>query len=270
MIKRIVVKNLNTSLKFLALGKIKFYDCDGVLIESGSVTNDTSLIGETDNFKCSVNGSYVGSYPISIINTNTNSDHWLSNAKNDVSIEIYFKNYVDSISRISIIPLPGNLSTNGITESFDIDVYDDEDNIIYSYNITPTKIRGEEQIITTNELVSYYILSDSECMNTTNPIRLNNLNMIKYIKADQFEPHGTAIRYLFSIDDRKTWFVIKEGIIKEVSVDSIILEGMTKIDIESITNYKFNDMVNLDIMVGLNTTNILHGPIVRNVLIYYI
>ena len=111
MIKKVVIKNLNTSLKFLALGKVKFYDGSGALIESGSVIKDTALIGETENFQCVVSGSYIGSYPISIVNTNTTDDYWISDSTSDVSVEIYFKKFVDSISKISVIPLPSNLST---------------------------------------------------------------------------------------------------------------------------------------------------------------
>ena len=37
MIKKVVIKNLNTSLPYLALGKIKFYDNFGNVIDSGEV-----------------------------------------------------------------------------------------------------------------------------------------------------------------------------------------------------------------------------------------
>lgn len=270
MIKKIVIKNLNSTLKYLALGKIKFYDSEGVLIESGSLVNDSSLEGETENFKCSVSGSYIGSYPINMIDTNTDSNFWLSDTTKNVSIEIQFKKYIDSISKISIIPLPGSLTTNGVTENFDIDIYDYDDSIIQTYNVTPTSIRESEQTIITNELVNYYIVSDVETINTTDSIRLKNVTKIKSVEVDQLEPSNTSIRYLFSIDNRSTWFSIKNGNVETVEIDNLMTDGMTKSEMENIIDHVFDSAVNLDIMVGLCTTNISRSPILRKILIYYI
>ena len=269
MIKKIIIKNLNTTLSMLAVGKIKFYDNNGDLIESGSVISSTGLVGETENFKCNVNKSYTGSYPINIIDYDT-SNFWLSATKTNVSIEISFKKIVDSISKISFIPLPGTQTTNGINNNFDIEVYDYNDEIIYSYNITPISTRNKEQVIETNELVSYYIISNGETVSTTNTNRLQNVRKIKSIEIDHLEPESTNIRYLFSIDGKSSWFIIKNNIVQTVDINNIISEGMTKSDIESIKNYTFESTVNLDIMVAMQSTTITKGPIIRNILIYYI
>ena len=270
MIKKIVIKNLSTTLNMFAIGKIKFYDNNGNIIESGSKINSTNLVGETENFKCIVKNSYTGSYPIDIIDTNNNSNFWLSTTRSNMTVEIYFKNYVDSISKISIVPLPGTPTTNGINKNFDIEAYDYNDKMIYTYNITPITTRNKEQIIETNELVSYYIITNGESITTTDATRLINVSKIKCIDVDHYEPETTNIRYLFSIDNKSSWFTIKDNIIQTVDRKNIISEGMTKYDIESIKNYTFDSAVNLDVMVGMQSTTIAKGPIIRKILIYYI
>ena len=268
MIKKIVIKNLN-SAKSIALGKIKFYDCYGDLIDSGSVVKDTALIGETENFKCYVNGSYIGLNPINMIDTNTESGYWVCNSY-DRTIEIYFKKYIDSISKISIVPLPGKFVSNGVTGTFDIDVYDYDDNIIQTYKVTPISEREMEQDIITNELTNFYITSDMDIINTTESIRVENINKIRCVQVDQVEPNNTNIRYLFSIDNKSTWFTIKDGTIQTASINNIMTEGMTKSEIENIFDYVFDNIASLDIMVGMNTTSIYHTPILRKILVYYI
>lgn len=276
MIKKIIIKNLNTSLSYLALGKIKFYDNFGNVIDSGEVMIDTPMLGETENFQCSVSGSYVGSYPsniINLVNTSTSNDHWIADTTSNVTVTLYFKKFIDSISKITIILLPSTNTSLGVTEPFDIEVYNYEDELIQSYNITPDTDRGNgdvEQTINTYKIMKYYVVSDNpETINTTETIRLRNINRIIKVEVEQDEPIGTTIRYLFSIDNRNTWFAIKDNNLIEVNKDNILIDGMSKTELEQINGYYFDSTYNLDIMTGLQTTDKMLTPIIHKIKIQY-
>ena len=276
MIKKVVIKNLSTSLDFLALGKIRFYDNYGNIIESGNVITDTPTLGETENFKCSVSGSYIGSSPsniINLVNTNTANDYWIADSKTNVSVTLYFKKLVDSISKITIIPLPSIYNTLGVTDAFDIEVYDYNDNMLQEYNVIPTNVRGNgftEQTINTYKLMKYYIVSDKlEMIETTNTIQLKGTERIVNVEVEQDEPIGTTIRYLFSIDNKSSWFSILNGTMIEVNKNDIFNDGMSKSDLEQIKGYYFNEKCNLDIMVGLQTVDKMTTPIIHKIKIQY-
>lgn len=276
MIKKVIIKNLNTSLSYLALGKIKFYDNFGNVIDSGEVTIDTPMLGETENFKCSVSGSYVGSSPsniINLVNTSTINDYWIADKTSNVTVTLYFKKFIDSISKITIIPLPSTNTSLGVTEPFDIEIYNYEDELIQSYNVIPDTIRSAgnvEQTINTYKIMKYYVVSDNpEIINTTETIRLRNINRIIKVEVEQDEPTGTTIRYLFSIDNRNTWFAIKNNNLIEVNKEDILIKGMGKNELEQISGYYFDLTYNLDIMVGLNTTDKMLTPIIHKIKIQH-
>ena len=276
MIKKVVIKNLNTSLPYLALGKIKFYDNFGNVIDSGEVTIDTPMLGETENFKCSVSGSYVGSSPsniINLVNTSTINNYWIADTTTNVAVTLYFKKFIDSISKITIIPLPSTNTSLGVTKPFDIDIYNYKDEIIQSYNVIPNTIRGDgltEQTVNTYKIMKYYIVSDSpETIHTTETIRLRNINRIVKAEVEQDEPTGTTIRYLFSIDNRNTWFAIKSNNLIEVNKEDILTKGMSKTELEQINGYYFDSTYNLDIMAGLQTTDKMLTPIIHKIKIQY-
>ena len=268
MIKKIVFKNLNTSLSKLAMGKIKIYDNANNLIKSGNVIKDIYNECETDNFKCVVSSSYMSNYPINMINTNTIDDYWMINNVTNTTIEIYFKKYIDGISKISFIPLPSNYTSNGINQPFNIEIYDYDDNIIKTYDIIPITTRNTEQILETIDLLKFYSINSIETINTLDNKRLNNVYRIKNIKVEQEEPINTCIRYLFSIDDRQTWFNLKNNKIISVDISDILTDGMNKDDLENI-NYEFDSNVNLDIMIGLSSSNKSYTPIVHAISIQY-
>ena len=272
MIKKIVFKNLNTSLDLLALGKVRFFDNYGNIIESGNVIKDTNTEGETENFRCVVDGSYVGSYPANIINlfdTTSDNSYWISNHTTNVIVELYFKKFIDSISKLSIVILPSDYTTMGVTEPFDIDVYDYGDILIQSYHVIPNVSREEEQTVNTYELMKYYTISNGETMYTLDTVRVKNINKIFDVMVEQDEPIGTTIRYLFSIDGRNTWFSIINGTAQTVDKENVLTNGMSKDDIEAIDNYDFGSTVNLDVLVGLRTTDIMVTPIIHKLSIKY-
>ena len=75
---------------------------------------------------------------------------------------------------------------------------------------------------------------------------------------------------MFSIDDRATYFSIVNGVKQIVDIDNILTDGMDKETVEQIADYKFETKVNLDVVVGVMTTNKLYTPILHNIKIVYI
>lgn len=267
MVKKIIIRNLNSSLKYLALGKIKIYDNNNNTINNNECIISNDIICESENMICKVKGSNIGSYPINLIN---NSDsYWISNTKNNVDIEIQFKQYINGISKISFIPLPSQDLSIGVTEPFDIDIYDYSDNLLQTYNIIPTINKLEETIIITPEMNKYYIESQYGILYTNDSMQVHNVKNISSIEVYQYEPENTKIRYAFSIDNRNSWFTIKNNNITNIDIADINNNGMTKDDMECINNFSFENITNLDIVMYIITTKKEYTPIFEKIKIYY-
>ena len=268
MIKKVVLKNMNTSLSNLGIGSIRFYDGANKVIESGNIITDTNLIGETDNFKCEVTGSAIGYYPINIINTNATTSYWISDS-NNISIEIYFKKLVDSISKISFIPLPSNLTSIGVSGNFSIEVYGYNDKVIHEYTITTITNRNKIQYIPTYELSKYYDINNNGTIATTDSTRLNNVSAIIKVDLEYDLNDKCDIRFLFSTDNKSTWFTIKNNVKTTVTESDILSNGMTISDMKSILGYNFNSVFNLDILCVMKSTDVHYTPILHRLKIYY-
>lgn len=267
MIKKVVFKNMNTSLSNLGIGSIRFYDGANKVIESGNSIIDNDLVGETENFKCEVTGSAIGYYPINIINTNAITSYWVSDS-NNISIEIYFKKLVDSISKISFIPLPSNLTSIGVSGNFSIEIYDYSNAIIHTYNVAAIIERGKVQNIPTYELSKYYDLNSGNIA-TSDITRVSNISTIVKVDLGYDLNDKCDMRFLFSIDNRNTWFSIKNNANSAVSESDILTDGMTVSDLKSISGYDFNNTVDLDILCAMKSTDIHYTPILHDIKIYY-
>lgn len=268
MIKKVVFKNMNTSLSNLGIGSIRFYDGANKVIESGNIVTDTNLIGETDNFKCEVTGSAIGYYPINIINTNATTSYWISDS-NNISIEIYFKKLVDSISKISFIPLPSNLTSIGISGNFSIEVYGYDDKVIHEYTVTAKTNKNKIQYIPTYELSKYYDINNNGTIVTTDSTRLNNVSTIIKVDLEYDLNDKCDIRFLFSTDNKSTWFTIKNNVETTVAESNILSDGMTVSDMKSILGYDFSNVFNLDVLCAMKSTDIHYTPILHRLKIYY-
>lgn len=268
MIKKVVFKNMNTSLSNLGIGSIRFYDGANKVIESGNSIIDNNLVGETENFKCEVTGSAIGYYPINIINTNAITSYWISDS-NNISIEIYFKKLVDSISKISFIPLPSNLTSIGISGNFSIEVYGYDDKVIHEYTITTITNRNKIQYIPTYELSKYYDINNNGTITTTDSTRLNNVSTIIKVDLEYDLNDKCDIRFLFSTDNKSTWFTIKNNVKTTVAESDILSNGMTISDMKSILGYDFNNIFNLDILCVMKSTDVHYTPILHRLKIYY-
>ena len=268
MIKKVIVKNLSSSLAYNGIGKINFYNNDNKLIEAGDVVINTTSLGETTNFSCTTSVEQAGCYPLNMIQTDSTNNYWYTDVKSNVSIEITFKKYVDGLSYFTIVSTPTDVI--GVTNDFEVEFYDYEDNLLYSYTITPTNNIGEIQEVLTNELSTLYETNTLGLVHTRNASKLNNIEQILYATIKQEEEDNTIIRYLFSIDDRATYFSIVNGVKQIVDINNILIDGMDKKTVEQIADYKFETKVNLDVVVGVMTTNKLYTPILHNIKIVYI
>ena len=203
MIKKVIVKNLSSSLAYNGIGQIKFYNNNEELIEAGDVVINTTSLGETTNFSCTTSVEQAGCYPLNMIQTDSANNYWYTETMSNISIEITFKKYVDGLSCFTIVSTPTDVI--GVTNDFEVEFYDYEDNLLHSYTITPTNNIGEVQEVLTDELSTLYETNTLGLVHTRNASKLNNIEQILYATIKQEEEDNTIIRYLFSIDDRATF-----------------------------------------------------------------
>ena len=90
MIKKVIVKNLSSSLTYNGIGKINFYNNDNKLIEAGDVVINTTSLGETTNFSCTTSVEQAGCYPLNIIQTDSANNYWYTETMSNISIEINY------------------------------------------------------------------------------------------------------------------------------------------------------------------------------------
>ena len=268
MITKIVFNNLSTSISYLGIGGIRFYDRDGILIESGVEISKGLQAGETENIKVSVNANAYSSayYPINLIDTSLSQTdkYFLTKTKNNVSIEFTFKKIVESISKIEYVAFPVN---NGKVNDFTIDVYDESGVVTQTYSASTSTTLKEVEDITTYELISYYITDSYQSVVTTDETSVKNINRIVKIEVIHDEPENTTIRYLVSTDDRTTWKVYKGGQwieIDDLSDENVITNGMNKDELESIKE-DFQINLNFDIRAVMVTDDIEKVPILKQI-----
>ena len=267
MIKKAVIRNLYSSLNYLGLGKIKFYNSKSELIEVGKTISSLATSCETTNFICESTSTYSGSKIINVLNTS--SSFWYTDKKNEddnTSITITFKNDIESITSFSIIPKPH--SYYGTTSSFVVDFYDENDNIIHSYTVMPTSKVEEMQTIKTEELSYFYNINTLSIVKTTDPTNIKNIKGIYGAVIKQVENDGTTIRYLFSIDGRNTWFSLENNEMTNIELSNILTHGMTKEVVENAI-YDFGKYVTLDIAVGMTTKYMGVTPIIYSIKFVY-
>jgi len=149
-ISKIVFKNLSTkTLSYTAIGGIRFYDeNDNEIDILGSTIIENSLrTFETDKVKITATNTYSNGDNYNVGNAFRNDrpqtgqfgnkHYWLS-AYDNQTITVYFKNCLPCIKRVEFNPRPDSRYTNrGIDQEFIIEFYDENDNLLRSYNITP-------------------------------------------------------------------------------------------------------------------------------------
>lgn len=162
MIKKIIFSDLSTSLNYLAIGGIRFYDKQNTIIPSGNMINNTSLSGETDNFLFLNNATPYNLTQYSLVyallstksqtGVATDSCYFLTSIKTSVNLTIIFKEPIPNLTKIEFNPRPDNLTERGITGNFSIFVYDEFDDLIATYPIIPLTTNNTVQILETPDL----------------------------------------------------------------------------------------------------------------------
>ena len=274
MITKVIFKNLSSTYSYLGIGGIRFYDRNENLIESGEIISQDLLTGETDNFiiTASVSAYSLAYYPINVCDTSLATQtekYYLTKTKTNVSLEIDFKEGIESISKIEFVSYP--YKNHGVNGDFVIEAYDENDVIISSYNITPSKVIGGVQTVITNELISFYITNSYQSVITTDITTVKNLNRIIKIEVVHNEPENTHIKYLVSTDDRATWKVYREGQwteITDLSDENVIINGMNKEELESISE-DFPINLNFDVKAVMITEDIEKVPVLKQIRIIH-
>lgn len=271
MIEKIKFTKLSTNLSYLAIGGIRFYDGSGNVIESGKTLSSSTQIGETEEFLIKTpTASYLSTSAPILCDTSLpqDSSYFRGSSTSGGTIEITFKNIINSLSRIEFVPLPNPYTNLGITNPFDIEIYDEKGNLTHTFsNIIPITKRGGIQMLTTNELIKYYVTDNPQSIITTNNTEVKNITSIKRIKVTQIEPKGTMIRYILSWDDKNTWKIFRNNTWKDVDNlqnENILNEGMDKAELEQVI-IEFREYVNLNIKCVLMTSNPTETPSIRKI-----
>jgi uncharacterized protein YjdB len=162
-IYRISFTGLASSLSYIALGGIRFYDVNGTMYTSGTLSTNTTTQGVFTNMNDTSDAAYADGYvyPSRAINTaltqtgpRTTSGYYMAANKTGTKlIHVYPTPTWTTISRIEFVPLPDTAYTNrGTTSNFTITAYDSSLNVLASYNIIPTTNDNTVQTQYTPEL----------------------------------------------------------------------------------------------------------------------
>lgn len=163
-IKKIIFKNLTaTGSTYTSMGGIRFYDKSGTLIPPGTLlAGSTSTVAETENFKLVASSAYSANYSVFFaFNTALTqatlvypNQYWLTSTDNQ-TLTIEFKNIVERISKIEFVLKPdSSISDRTVDQPFLIEVYDENSQIIKTYDVTPNASanRNTVEMINTPEL----------------------------------------------------------------------------------------------------------------------
>lgn len=163
--KIVITMQKPASLTYTALGGLRFYDADGIIINSGIVVTTGKTIGETTNFKITATSSFSSNVNHDLphlVNTNlsqtgisnssatTAPHYWLTDGAGQQIITVEFKNIVNSISKIEFVPRPDSaLKERGLDSNFTIEGLSENNESIYTYSVTPISTNDTVQTIST-------------------------------------------------------------------------------------------------------------------------
>jgi hypothetical protein len=159
-IKKIVFRELSSSTIYTAIGGVRFYYGDGSMIESGNIITDEMTTGETDVFKLTSSSTYddrfniLNAFRTDVLQSPaTYGGYWLSSGDNE-NITLDFKKNIDGISKISFNIKPHMPSDRGVDSPFKIDIFNESEEIIETYEVIPESNEEEYvQTLSTSELV---------------------------------------------------------------------------------------------------------------------
>lgn len=203
-IKKIIFKNLSTTLTYLAIGGIRFYDDRGVVIPSGSPISQGENSGEFDNFLITGNltpfsNTYYPTYAFDTNKTQTGATltgaanfYWLSNTKTNGTLTCTFKTPLKAISSIEFAPRVSTSTDRGVTSNFNIEVYNEADKLIVSYLVHPIVTNNSVQVLITEELnfIEKHFIKSSNKIHNLFENTLMYPNLQEPITQEQFEQFG--------------------------------------------------------------------------------
>lgn len=172
-IKKIEFTGLTaTGFTYTAMGGIRFYDASGSLISSGAIISNTRTAGETENFKVTATSTYTGNdyyYVVYAFDTarpqtggiGADRCYWLTSGDNQ-TLTCEFKTPLTTLGKIEFVPCPDPSHTNrGVDQDFTINVYNENDNLLQSYTVTPISANDTVQTLQTPELTTQDAISGS-------------------------------------------------------------------------------------------------------------
>lgn len=159
-IKKIVFRELSHTSTYTALGGIRFHDEDDSVIEYGNITTDQMTVGETDVFKVTASSTLDDRFNVlNAFRTDIPQSpleyggYWLTSEKN-ASITAEIKKGISSISKISFNIRPHMPVDRAISMPFKIDVFNESEEIIQTYEVTPeNNVQDYVQVLITPELM---------------------------------------------------------------------------------------------------------------------
>jgi hypothetical protein len=249
-IAKIVFKNLSAKiLSYTAIGGIRFYDQNNFLIDTigAGIVKDRLRYFESEKIIATVTNTYRNRNHYNVGNavrtdkpqTGKFGDkfYWLSSRDNQ-TITVTFKEPVSAISKIEFNPRPDSTYTNrGIDQPFIIEAYDENDNLIASYNVTPQyQTVNYIQTLETPELnlIVKFVLIDSDNNVYTYDYENNTLQKVSDITYDTLTKD----------------YILENGIKSPLYItkDELIDNNIVKIvsSVQSGTNYSFvNTLIKL-------------------------
>lgn len=149
-LKRILIKGLTRTggtTDFTAIGSIRMYDGNNNLIQTTNTSSTNYSNFKSREFDATATTGYDNAYSLNnALNTTVSNGYFLANADN-VNIDIIFNLDIGRISKIEFIPLV--TAPRGINEPFKLEAYDESNNLIHSYDVTPITTIGEVQSVST-------------------------------------------------------------------------------------------------------------------------
>jgi len=159
MIKKVVFRDLGSTIRYTAIGGIRFFQND-VLIESGEELITQRTYGETTNFILESSNSWTANdyWPLVAFSTSRRqvgahsaayslAFYWLYEGLGN-ELSCTFKEPVDSISKIEFNPRPTSSHTDrSVTLPFFIDFFDESGSLIKTLPVTPIALEDTLQTI---------------------------------------------------------------------------------------------------------------------------
>ena len=217
----------STNLSYTVFGGIRFYDENNILISSGAIISNGGTNAETDNFLITATNGYnhpyyyIGNaFDSSALQTGDYNDscYWLTFSDNQ-TITCEFKTPVSKLGKIEFVPLPDSYTNRGVDEQFNIELWDEFDVLLKTYNIIP---------ITTNNTVQTVVTTVDDITTSMGIITNNSAEMLIDITLSQ----STSVSYHIEYTTDSTFAtgiqITSEKVVTSSDLYTEVLTGLFK------------------------------------------